>query len=54
MKKMEKAKRKDPNHTRKEAQQKQLQRAKDQMQDSEDIQRAVYDGMHDLRTKKPR
>jgi hypothetical protein len=29
------------------------QPAKDQQQESEDIERAVYDGMQDLRTKKP-
>ena len=33
---------------------KKSQRVKDQMQESEDIQRAVNDGMQDLRTKKPR
>ena len=33
---------------------KQSQRVRDQMQESEDIQRAVYDGMQDLRTKKSR
>ena len=53
MQKMRKAERKDSSHRRKEAPQKQRPRAKNQREDSEDIERAVYDGMQDLRVKKP-
>ena len=53
MKKTRKAQRKDSSHKRKEAPRKQLPRAKNQREDSEDIERAVYDGMQDLRIKKP-
>ena len=54
MKKMKKAQPKDLNPGRKEAQPKLLPSAKNQTEDSEDIERAVYDGMQDLRIKKPR
>lgn len=54
MKKMKKAQPKDLNPGRKEAQPKLLPSAKNQTGDSEDIERAVYDGMQDLRIKKPR
>ncbi len=39
---------------RKAMKEKPLQPAKDQKRESEDIERAVYDGMQDLRVKKSR
>lgn len=38
---------------RKAGKQKKLQPVRDQTRESEDIERAVYDGMQDLRVKKP-
>ena len=40
--------------SRKDTAKKRPQPAKDRSEDSEDIERAVYDGMQDLRTTKPK
>ena len=47
------AKKKKPILQAKKPDEKPSQPAKDPKQDSEDIERAVYDGMQDLRVKKP-